>query len=226
MERTIGRRPRTRCACPARTSCVSRKAIALRRRTAVESSPSRGFAFVAVAIGGLLVGHTLSYVFAVPDPYHRDLVLQQSGHGYLPGVTEAAVVLAVGAIAGLLGSGARGRAARTPRFAGVAGAMVATQVVAFVALEVLERLVARTTLGDLGHHHLLAIGIATQVVIALVGAALLAWLTRTSERVASVLTQPVAPPLARPVFAFAAPASAPVGSAAFVADPIRGPPPR
>jgi hypothetical protein len=189
-------------------------------------SPSRGLAFIAVAVGGLLVGHALSYVFAVPDPYHRDLVLQRTGHGYLPGLTEIAVVLAVGAIAGLLGSAARGRVARTPRFAGVAGAMVATQVVAFVALEVLERLVANAGLGDLGHHHLLTIGIATQVVVALLGAGLLAWLTRASERVAAVLARPVAPPLARPVLAFAAPANVPGGSAALVAEPIRGPPPR
>jgi hypothetical protein len=221
-ERTIGRR-RARGDLP---NALRREAHTLRRRSVAEPSPSHGLAFVAVAIGGLLAGHALSYAFAVPDPYHRDLVLRQSGHGYLPGLTEVAVVLAVGAIAGLLGSAARGRPVAAPRFAGVVGGMVATQVAAFVALEVLERIVAHAALTDLAHHHLLAIGVATQIAVAIAGAGILAWLTRAAGRVASLLAEPVALTRPGPVLALAAVASVPLGSVTMAADPIRGPPPR
>jgi hypothetical protein len=164
----------------------------------------------------------------VPDPYHRDLVLRQSGHGYLPGLTEVAVVLAVGGVAGLLGAAARGGPHRERRFAVLAGAMVATQVAAFVALEMVERLVAHATLADLSHQHLLAIGVLTQAVVASLGAAVLAWLTRATRHVAAVLRDSMARPRPRPRASFALVASAARSTAShvLVADPIRGPPPR
>jgi hypothetical protein len=195
------------------------------RRTS-ESSPTHALAFVAVAVVGLLVGHALSYAFAVPDPYHRDLVLRDSGHGYLPGLTELAFVLVVGAVAGLVGSAATGRAARLPRLGNLAGPMVATQVVAFVGLEVAERLVSHASLGDLIRHDLLAIGVATQVVVALAGAAVLAWIARASGRVASMLRVPPGPAPRRPILSLAPSVIAPSGTASPAADPIRGPPPR
>jgi hypothetical protein len=164
----------------------------------------------------------------MPDPYHRDLVLRRSGHGYLPGLTEVAVVLAVGAVAGLLGAAARGGPHRQRRFVAVAGAMVATQVAAFVALEVVERLVAHASLTDLSHQHLLAIGVATQTVVAVVGAAILAWLTRATRHVASVMRDAMPRPRPRPLasFALVATATGSTGSVVLPADPIRGPPPR
>jgi hypothetical protein len=103
--------------------------------------------------------------------------------------------------------------------------MVTTQVLAFVGLEVLERLAAHAGLADLSHHHLLAIGVATQVVVAIAGAALLVWLSRASERAASVLARPVVAPRPRPVHALATSANAPLASIRVGADPIRGPPP-
>jgi hypothetical protein len=143
-------------------------------------------------------------------------------------MTEVAVVLAVGAIAGLLGSAARGGAHHERRFAALAGAMVATQVAAFVALEVIERLVANATLTDLSHRHLLSIGVVTQAVVALVGAAILTWLTRATRRVVASLRDAMSLPWPRPraSFAIAAGASRSTGSLVRAADPIRGPPPR
>jgi uncharacterized membrane protein len=142
-------------------------------------------------------------------------------------MTEVAVVLAVGAIAGLLGSGARGGAHHERRFGALAGAMVATQVAAFVALEVIERLVANASLTDLSHQHLLAIGVVTQAVVALLGAAILAWLTRATRHLASVLRDAMPRPPARALasFALAGPASRSTGSVVLSGDPIRGPPP-
>jgi hypothetical protein len=106
--------------------------------------------------------------------------------------------------------------------------MVATQVAAFVALEVIERLVANATLTDLSHRHLLSIGVVTQAVVALVGAAILAWLTRATRRVVASLRDAMSLPWPRPraSFAIAAGANRSTGSLVRAADPIRGPPPR
>ena len=106
--------------------------------------------------------------------------------------------------------------------------MAATQVAAFVTLEVVERLVAHATLTDLSHQHLLAIGVVTQAVVALLGAAILTYLTRATRHVVSVLRDAMPRPRPRPgpSFAFIAGASRSTGSFALVpADPIRGPPP-
>ena len=57
----------------------------------------------AFAVGGLLIGHAIAYLVAVPDPYHRDLVLQRTGHGYLPTFAELALVAVLAAAASVIG---------------------------------------------------------------------------------------------------------------------------
>ena len=53
-------------------------------RSIPSRSTLRGLPVFGFALAGLLVGHTLSYALALPDPLHRDLALEQTGHGYLP----------------------------------------------------------------------------------------------------------------------------------------------
>ena len=55
---------------------------------------------------------------------------------------------------------------------------------AFGGLEVVERIVAGAPLRHLASDHILVIGMAVQVVVALAGAAFLRWLARTSTKLA------------------------------------------
>jgi hypothetical protein len=137
----------------------------------------------AFAVGGLVVGHALSYLIAVPDPYHRDLALASTGHGYLPTLTELAVVLVLAAAASVAGRAFRRGPAAEPSFGALWVRLAALQVVAFAGQEVAERLLAHVSLADLITDHLLVIGIATQIVVALVGAAILRLLVRTAAAV-------------------------------------------
>ena len=145
-----------------------------------------GMPLFAFAVGGLLIGHAIAYLVAVPDPYHRDLVLQRTGHGYLPTVAELALVAVLAAAASVIGRAFR-RGDGAGSFASIAGQLAALQVVAFAGQEVTERLVARVPLGELIHDHVLVIGFAMQVLVALVGALVLRLLVRAGERVAAVV---------------------------------------
>ena len=162
-----------------------------------------GLPVLGVAVAGLVVGHLLSYVIAVPDPYHRDLVLRRTGHGYLPVFGQAALMLFVAAIAMVIIRTSRGRADREMRFVTLAARLALVQVGAFMLQEVAERLLSGSGLHDLGGGRTLLVGVAAQIAMALAGATLLRWLARTSDRLGEVLGSGF--PIPRPVPAFALP---------------------
>ena len=155
----------------------------------------RGLPVFGTAMAGLMLGHTLSYLIAVPDPHQRQFVLEQTGHGYLPALTQVTLMVAVAAIAALVARAFGRRAECTETFPAVARTLAVIQVCAFVAQEVLERLVAHTPLHTLGHDHVLLTGIAMQIAIALVAARVLLWVARAATRLAqqTVLLRPALP---------------------------------
>jgi hypothetical protein len=169
-----------------------------------ETSRFRGLPLFGFAVAGLVLGHLLSYQVAIPDPHHRDLVLDRSGHGYLPTLAQVAVVLAIAAVATVAGRALTSRPGPEGSYAALARRLAIVQVAAFGGQELLERLVAGAPLGDLVKGHLLLAGVTAQVVVALAGAALLRWLARTSQRLAHAATS--AFPFPCPVLAFAMPA--------------------
>ncbi|HEX6330769.1 MAG TPA: hypothetical protein VF129_05705 [Actinomycetota bacterium] len=59
----------------------------------------RGIPAFGFAAAGLLIGYGVSYLVAVPDPHHRDLLIDRTGHAYLPAAGQAAIVLALAAVA-------------------------------------------------------------------------------------------------------------------------------
>lgn len=186
----------------------------------------RGLPLFGVALAGLVLGHTLSYLLAVPDPLHRDLILERTGHTYLPIAGEAALVIFLAGVATLL---ARAWASRgrddVEGFASLAGLLALVQVAAFLGQEVLERLVAGAPLAELAHDHVLSIGIGVQIVAALLGAAALRWLARASAHlVRAVVAARVALP--RPALAAALPTTPdhPRGRVAIRARNVRAPP--
>ena len=154
----------------------------------------RGLPVFGTAMAGLMLGHTLSYLIAVPDPHRRQFVLEQTGHGYMPALTQVTLMVAVAAMAALVARAFGRRADRTETFPAVARTLAVVQVCAFVGQEVLERLVAHAPLHTLGHDHVLLTGIAMQVAIAVVAARVLQWVARTATHLAqSSLIRPALP---------------------------------
>jgi hypothetical protein len=148
--------------------------------------PAFGFAFV-----GLIVGHLLSYLIAIPDPARRAVVLAQSGHAYLHLAGDGAVVLAFAAAVTV---GLRAVAERDgtdlPSTAHLAWRLGALQAGAFISMELGERLVSGSGFGELFADHLFGIGILVQVVIATAGALLLRLIGRVAVRIADALARP------------------------------------
>jgi hypothetical protein len=161
-----------------------------------EGPKLRGLPTFGLAMAGLVLGHVLAYLIAVPDPEHRAFVLQRTGHEYLPAMAEAALVLALAGIAAVvIRAFAPGPRGGSERFFRLAGRLGLVQVLAFGGLEVVERMVAGAPLRHLASDHILVIGMAVQVAVALAGAAFLRWLVRTSSKLAA--TALPRPPLPR-----------------------------
>lgn len=186
----------------------------------------RGFPVFGFAVCGLLLGHAISYLLAIPDPVHRDVVLQLTGHDYLPLAVQAGLILLLGGVAAILVRAWTSRGADgTEGFPSIAGLLTIVQVVAFVGQELIERLVAGAPLHALSHDHLLPIGIAIQLVLALVGAATIRWLARLSARIVrAVGTTRVL--LSRPALALTCRTTSdgPCGRIASTARNVRAPP--
>lgn len=145
-------------------------------------------------MAGLVLGHTISYLIAVPDPHQREFVLEQTGHGYMPALAQVTLMVAVAAVAALVARAFGRRAERTETFPTVARTLAVVQVCAFVGQEVLERLIAHAPLHTLGHDHVLMTGIAMQVAIALVAARVLLWVARAATHLAqTVFLRPALP---------------------------------
>lgn len=129
-----------------------------------------------VAFAGTLVAHSIAYWLAAPEPEHHAGLLLDTGHGYWGVVTPLAMGLAVAGIAGALMSG-KGAA---QRFGGMAARAVALQVVAFLAMETIERASVGGSLAVL-QEPVVLIGLAVQMLVALALAGLLVVLNRALE---------------------------------------------
>jgi hypothetical protein len=152
-------------------------------RRRLRDLPTFCFAFV-----GLIVGHLLSYLIAIPDAARRDAVLAESGHAYLHLAGDVAVVLAFAAVVTvMLRATAERGGAEPPSGVRLAWRLGALQAGAFVAMEVGERLVSGSGLGELFADHLFGVGIVVQLLLASVGSLLLRWLGRVAVRIAAAL---------------------------------------
>lgn len=116
---------------------------------------------------GIVAAHWLTYVAAAPGPDARHAMLHSTGHKAWPYV----VALALGAFAAwaarFVRTGLRGGA--TPSFRATAARLAVLQGAGWLALEASERVLFGH--GD-GHWHVVALGLAVQLVLAVVGAAL------------------------------------------------------
>jgi hypothetical protein len=146
---------------------------------------SRPSLVLGLALGGVLLGHTVAYRVLVPDAHTRALELAASGHGYLSGANVVALVAAVVALAALfLGSVLRTDQAAPSH---LAPRLVGFQMAAFLAMEVLERIASGG-----GTQHLasvLLIGLPIQAVIAALVALVAALLLRVAAVIGQLLSR-------------------------------------
>jgi hypothetical protein len=156
-----------------------------------------GFSLVGVAVGGVVLAHWLAYVLAIPGAHARAQVLAASGHSYWVMAIKFAVVLGLAALGALflrhLDRPPRTWESGQEAFSAIAARLSLLQVMAFIAMEVTERLVVGAPVAHLFHHRLFLMGLALQLIVASAGALLLLWFSRTAERVAEALGRPLLP---------------------------------
>ncbi len=160
-------------------------------------APSRVPLTAFAAIAGVVVGHWIAYVVAVPGAGPREALLAQTGHGYWPTAVALAFVFGAAAAAGTvvrhLGRGTRREVFPSTgweRYRTTALRLAALQASAFAVQEVVERLHAGAPLGGLGHDGFVALGLAVQVLVAAGLALVLTWLGRTAEAIGRALAEP------------------------------------
>jgi hypothetical protein len=157
----------------------------MRRRRLAHRLPLTG-----VAVAGAVVGHTVAYVLAVPEPTARVALLGATGHAYWTEAIAAALVLGLVSLAATLRSQFRaglspGRPVPGESVAGVAGRLAGFQVAIYLVQETLERLEAGVPPHTLGR--LLVVGVVVQVAIAALLTLLLTLAGRAAEAVGRAL---------------------------------------
>ena len=184
----------------------------------------RGFPIFGTAAAGLVLGHALAYLIAIPDPHQRVFALQRTGHAYLPALDQAVLMLVVAGMAAVVVRAFAHTGDRPERFGRLARVLVVAQTSAFAAQEVLERLVSRAPLGGLAHDHILVTGVAVQIVVAIVAAGILWLFARTATRLAAVVATRTRLPRVREVFALPVAARRPHAPLFATAGSVRAPP--
>ena len=184
----------------------------------------RGFPIFGTAAAGLVLGHALAYLIAIPDPHQRAFAMQRTGHAYLPALDQAVLMLLVAGMAAVVVRAFARAGDRTEGFGQLATILVVAQTCAFAAQEVLERLVSGAPLGGLAHDHILVTGIAVQIVVAIVAAGILWLFARTATRLAALIATRTRLPRIRVAFALPVTARRPHASLFATAGSVRAPP--
>lgn len=150
-------------------------------------------ATLGIAVGGVLVGHWLTYLAVAPLAGRRAAILHQTGHAYLGMANDLVLVVALAAIATMF-IGQLTDPMHPALHEGLTARVIRFQVCAFVLMEVLERVTTGSSLADLIHTGILPIGIAAQAAIGYLAAQAIRWLLRAADRVATVFGRPATPP--------------------------------
>ena len=156
-------------------------------------SKLRGLPLAGIAAAGVVLGHWLTYVFAVPDPQIRTEILAASGHSYWLLAVKAAVVLGFVSLGTVfvrhLGAATRGETTVADRVIALAARLSFVQLAAFTAMEVVERIAAGAPVAGMLGHHLFVLGLSVQIVVAFAGAFVLLWFGRAAARICQAITE-------------------------------------
>ena len=140
-----------------------------------------------LSVAGTSAGHYLAYWLAAPDSHHREELLEATGHaGESPFVVVAVAALLATCIAALAGRSS----GKAPRYGVSVVTLAVLQTVAFVGIEVAERVAAHTPLLESVREPVFLLGLVTQLIVALIGGLLLKSLHAASITVASVPPRP------------------------------------
>jgi hypothetical protein len=143
-----------------------------------------------LAAAGVVVSHSLSYLFVAPDPHARSLLLQETGHRYFTWIAAIAVGALIAGLAGgtlqRLHAGRSGTWSRPRVFAAAATTLAALQIIGFIVLEGTERAVVGAGVTHIFAEPAIAVGIVMQIVVALVGALLLVALAGGVDRISAL----------------------------------------
>jgi hypothetical protein len=137
-----------------------------------------------LALGGLLAGHMVSYFVVAPDAHERADLLAATGHSQHPTFATVALAALIAGVIGIVTHLVRGRFSQTvasvPR-ARIAVTLWALQTTGFAGLEMWERGHGLAGAAELLHEPAFLIGLAAQVVVALVAAAIVLLVSATVE---------------------------------------------
>jgi hypothetical protein len=147
-------------------------------------SGGRFLLVAALTVAGVAAGHVAEYVALAPEDQRRQELLAHTGHGYLPFAVRVAGFLGVFALVAVFMAAAARSAHGGDRDRPDlrwAGTLPVAQSVGFIALELIERVVAHASLGDLPA--VLLAGVPIQIVVGLLGRSLIRALGRAGGRV-------------------------------------------
>jgi hypothetical protein len=183
--------------------------------------PRRG-AVIGIAAAGVLAGHWVTYLLLSPDPGARDALLHRTGHEYFSFASELASVAALVGLAALVLGRLTRRGGRLPGAGELIARLAGYQVLAFVSVEVLERVISAGGLGDLTH--VLPIGVAIQLALSLAAGLVLRLVLRGAELAAAVLGHSTIPARLRSMGSPARTTRVVRLPSALAVGAIRGPP--
>jgi hypothetical protein len=136
---------------------------------------------LGLALGGVLLGHTLTYLLLVPDAHARAAELAHTGHGYLDRANAFGVVVAVASLCAVFLGGVL-RSESAP-MSSILKRLAGFQLAAFAAMEILERISSGAGMSRLAP--VLVVGLSVQGIVA-IGIALIArLLLRVADRLAA-----------------------------------------
>ena len=136
---------------------------------------------------GVLLGHCSAFLIVEPDSHLRHRLLESTGHTYGTGIGLAVFV---GGLASLVWNSIQASRMQSMAevFKAVAPKLALLQVLGFLLLEAIERLVTHGSLAgaaELTTEPVLAIGVVAQLVVSILGAAVVALLSRAVAAMAT-----------------------------------------